>query len=137
MLFLCVFSLRSLSWAGPSSPSEDIPQAGLRKTAVSDKRHHKHKVHNISRIYRDTAVLQVSSFVKRTRKKNKKTPSQNKEKNPNPNGQTEATTKELPGLKKPTTKKKTWKKGKKLKLRHGCIAPKTTGNRSTGGTGCG
>lgn len=33
MLFLCVFSLRSLSWAGPLSPSEDIPRAGLRKTA--------------------------------------------------------------------------------------------------------
>lgn len=34
------------------------------------------------------------------------------------------------------TKKKPWKKrGKKLKLRHSCIAPKTTGNTSTGGTG--
>lgn len=32
-------------------------------------------------------------------------------------------------------KKKHGKEGKKLKLRHSCIAPKTTGITSTGGTG--
>lgn len=43
------------------------PHAGQapKKTAVSDKRRHKHKVHEIPVIYRHTAVLQVSSFVEK------------------------------------------------------------------------
>jgi len=40
-------------------------RTGSRRTAVSDKRRHKHKVHEIPVIYRHTAVLQVSSFVEK------------------------------------------------------------------------
>lgn len=66
-------------------------------------------------------------------KNNQKNP--NQQKKTNPNRQTEATTKESPVWKKKN--KTNTKKGKKLKLRHSCIAPKTTGNTSTGGVGLG
>lgn len=129
---VCFFSLRSLSWAGPSSPSEDIPRAGLQKTAgFGQETSQAQSAQYFWYLQRHSSP---SSFKFCQKKEEKRTKKNQPTKKTNPNRQTEATTKESPVWKK---KKTNTKKGKKLKLRHSCIAPKTTGNTSTGGVGLG
>lgn len=87
---LCVCGVCVFSLSGPSAGQVLRPRArtsrglGSGKQRVSDKRRHEHKVHNISGIYRDTAVLQVSSFVKKEEERKQQKKPTNKKNQPKP-----------------------------------------------------
>lgn len=128
MLFLCVFSPRSLSWAGPLSPSEDIPRAGLRKTAgFGQETSQAQSAQYFSYLQRHSSPSSFKFCQKNKEKKNKKTPSKTRKKN-HPT-QTDKLKRQQRSYRDGKKKNKKGKKeGKKRKLRHSCIAPKTTGN---------
>lgn len=82
LLFLCVFSPRSLSWAGPLSPSEDIPRAGLRKTAgFGQETSQAQSAQYFSYLQRHSSPSSFKFCQKNKEKKNKKTPSKTRKKN--------------------------------------------------------